>query len=384
MQYPAAPQTLSRPHTASDPQRQPWASRIVGSPQTYPAPHVHAPSLHRFGAHPCSSLSVRCSAQARSSAQTKPSPAQLAALHPCWSTPLAPGSQTRAGAHSKPSSQGLGSQCPVLPQRSPSLQESLVQAGPQSVGVPEVHAGAGCARQTVPMAQSVSALQRRMAIMLNPQPGATGAGEQKEPCEQSAPLRHLCGGSASFFLQLGSMEPASPPSPLEPAPVPEEPPVPAVPPCAPCPLPDDPPAPSRAPLLPALPPLAEPLDPPAPAMSRPALPDWPLAPEAPPDPAPRSSGPSSVEWLLEQARPAAVPRAKSTQERARTHVTRRNMPTGPAMIVPGFLAQAGTRCRRLRDGSHPAGCCVSSPGGALVLRPSFSATHSRADEPTCQ
>jgi hypothetical protein len=110
MQYPAEPQTLSTPQTASEPHLQPWASSIVGSPHTYPSPQVHAPSLHSFGAHPFASASVRASLQTRSSAHSKSSLAQLAALHPCWSTLVTPGSQTRTGPQSKPPSHGLGSQ----------------------------------------------------------------------------------------------------------------------------------------------------------------------------------------------------------------------------------------------------------------------------------
>jgi hypothetical protein len=83
MQYPADPQTPSTPHTASEPHLQPCASSIVGSPHTYPSSQVQAPSLHNLGAHPFTSASVRASLQTRSSAHSKSSLLQLAALQPC-------------------------------------------------------------------------------------------------------------------------------------------------------------------------------------------------------------------------------------------------------------------------------------------------------------
>jgi hypothetical protein len=152
-----------------------------------------------------------------------------------------------------------------------------------------------------------------------------------DPSAQSSPFRHRRSGSAPFFLQLGSIDPAAPPSPLEAAPLPEEPPVVSVPPTPafpPPPLPADPPAPPRAPLLP---PFAEPPDPLLPATSRPPLPDSPL------EPALVSSGPSCVERPLEQARPAAALKTRITGERRRACTMRVR-----AMTVPVIAAQTGT------------------------------------------
>lgn len=211
-----------------------------------------------------------------------------------------------------------------MPQRSSSLHELAVHAAPHAVGVPVVHGGTGCGKQTDPFSQSLSALQRRIAIRFAPHPGPIGWGVHSEPTAQSLPLRHLCAGTALFFLQLGSIAPALPPSPLAPAPPPDEPPEPLVVPAVPAlpPRPADPDAPALAPLPPVVPPL--PPEPPEPPCAEPAVPEFPalpLAPEDPPVPAPPAIAWLSfgVELLLEQpvTQGAQAQSTKNMQREAR-------------------------------------------------------------------